>query len=49
VKDVEELDIRRKTAGTASEAHQEVDIEVEVVEQVEAVEANIKMNRDLRK
>jgi hypothetical protein len=38
VRDVEEKDMPKRTAGTVSEAHQEVDIEAEAVGRLEVVE-----------
>ena len=55
MRDVEEKDMPKRTAGTALEAHHEVDIEVEAVECLEVVEqdedevANVQMSRNLRK
>jgi hypothetical protein len=55
VRAVEEKDMLKRTAGTALEAHHEVDIEVEAVGRLEGVEqvedevANAQMSRNLRK
>ena len=55
MRDVEEKDMPKRTAGTALEAHHEVDIEVEAVEHLEGVKqdedkvANAQMSRNLSK